>query len=108
MYRGGEIRGRGKQWTKVAEAIRRRDNYVCQRCGKPQSENGGRKLSVDHIIPWRLFIDETEANADANLVSLCFVCHGWKTAYAEQRYLRGDVLDFKQFQQAIRLHSAIE
>lgn len=108
MWRGGEIHTRGPGWIKRAETIRRRDGYCCQRCGRHQDENGGRRLSVDHIIPWRAFTDDQKdaANAPANLVSLCTPCHGWKTAHAEQRWLRGDVLDFKQYERAIRMPSA--
>jgi hypothetical protein len=36
----------------LAETIRQRDGYRCQRCNKTQDENG-QKLSVDHIIAWR-------------------------------------------------------
>ena len=102
MYRGGRDRTRGAGWGKRAEAIRRRDGHRCQRCTRSQEENG-QKLSVDHIIPWRLFEDKAEANRPENLISLCKFCHSWKTSRAEQKYLRGDVLDFRQYERAIRL-----
>lgn len=99
---------RGRGWGKLAEGIRERDGFRCRRCGKPQSENGGRKLCVDHIIPWRMFADhqKVEANDPRNLAALCTACHSWKTAHAEQRWLRGDVLDFKAFEKALALDSA--
>lgn len=59
------------EWTKtLRHAIRQRDNFVCQECGKTQQENGCR-LSVHHIDhnPWNCNL--------ANLISLCKGCHEW-------------------------------
>jgi len=47
-------------------AIKRRDNWRCQICGK--SRNAG-LLAVHHI-------DESKTNHDpSNLISLCLSCH---------------------------------
>jgi predicted Zn-ribbon and HTH transcriptional regulator len=46
----------------LKELIRKRDNYTCQLCGKPQN---GTKLSVHHIDYIKLHCDPT------NLISLC-------------------------------------
>jgi len=94
-------------WQKLSEQVRERDSHCCQRCGKPEMENGV-KLSVDHIIPWRVFEENEKnlANDPKNLVSLCRNCHGWKTSRAESRWLRGDVVDFKQYERAIALPTA--
>lgn len=107
MFRGGRDRDRGRGWAKRAEKIRARDLYRCQRCGKSEEENG-QKLSVDHIIPWRVFEDKDAANVDANLTSLCKSCHSHKTSRAEQRWLRGDRHDFSGYVRAIRLLDAQE
>lgn len=95
-WRGGSDPNRGPGWLKVAEEIRKRDGYCCQRCGKSQDENG-QKLSVDHIVPWRRFESVAQANHPDNLVSLCRTCHSWKTSRAEQKFLKGDVLDFRSY-----------
>lgn len=107
MFRGGRERGRGKGWERRAEEIRKRDGYQCLRCGKSQQENG-RRLSVDHIIPWRCFTDDQKdlANDHKNLASLCIGCHSQKTSRAEQKWLRGDRLDFKAYERALALPSA--
>ena len=59
----------GPEWTEtLKKAIRQRDNFECQWCGKTQQENGA-KLSVHHI-------DKNPLNcAPINLVSLCKHCH---------------------------------
>jgi len=54
-------------WTKTLKrAIRERDNYTCQMCGKLQSE---RAFDVHHIDG-----DKKNCNPD-NLVTLCHNCH---------------------------------
>lgn len=58
-------------WTfndELREEVRRRDNYVCQLCGTPQSECN-RALAVHHI-------DYDKKNSDpVNLITLCTSCH---------------------------------
>lgn len=100
-WRGGSDPNRGEGWRKIAEQIRERDGYVCRRCGKTQAENGQR-LSVDHVIPWRAFEDEAEANSPLNLVALCRPCHSRK-GRAERLWLLGDVLDMRRYQEAVAL-----
>jgi len=48
--------------------IRKRDNYICQVCGKAQSDAG--TLHVHHIDY------DKNNNAQSNLIALCRVCHG--------------------------------
>lgn len=102
MWRGGSDPNRGASWGKIAEMVRLRDCYQCQRCGKSQEENG-QKLSVDHIVPWRQFFEEdpifasSDANKHWNLVSLCRKCHTWKTTTIERKWLRGDGLALQQY-----------
>jgi 5-methylcytosine-specific restriction endonuclease McrA len=90
----------------LAETIRQRDGYRCQRCNKTQDENG-QKLSVDHIIAWRTFDDKTEANRPRNLVSLCRSCHSLKTSTFEQASMRGDCIAMYQYERNIVLPSAV-
>ena len=82
-------------WEVRAEQIRARDGYRCQDCLKTQQENG-RRLSVDHILPRRWFIDPSEADDPANLLSRCGSCHGKKTARAERKLLQGDIIASQQ------------
>lgn len=101
-WRGGSNPNRGAGWIKLAEQMRQRDGYTCQRCTKTQEDNGER-LSVDHIVPWRLFADKSEANHPDNLISLCRECHGWKTHVAERQMLSGDMIQFEQYKRSIRM-----
>jgi 5-methylcytosine-specific restriction endonuclease McrA len=94
-YRGGEAHRRGPGWTANRDACRERDE-VCRSCGKDAAENR-QALSVDHLIPWRLFADEKVANDLDNLVALCRACHAKKTGRAEAAYVRGDVLEWLAF-----------
>jgi uncharacterized C2H2 Zn-finger protein len=98
-WRGGADPNRGQGWRKLAEEIRERDGHRCRRCGKPESLNK-QKLSVDYVIPWRMFASEEEANQPSNLVSLCRPCHSRK-GRAERLWLQGDVLDMWQYQIAV-------
>lgn len=56
-------------WTKeLKEQIRKRDNRICQLCGKNE-KNNGRKLDVHHM-------DYNKKNCkENNLISLCHSCH---------------------------------
>jgi 5-methylcytosine-specific restriction endonuclease McrA len=100
LWRGGSDPNRGRGWVKLAESIRMRDKYQCQRCTRTQEENG-QKLSVDHIKPWRLFASAEEANSPHNLVSLCRRCHSSKTSSAERQFLKGDVMGMLRYRDSI-------
>ena len=54
--------------NKLKEQIRKRDNYICQKCGVKQ-ENYYRKLDVHHID-----YDKDNLN-EINLISLCSSCN---------------------------------
>ena len=54
------------KWLKIANEIRKRDNYTCQICGRKHCS-----LDVHHIIPYRI----TQNNDSRNLVTLCKSCH---------------------------------
>lgn len=58
-----------QEWTDdLKNSIRKRDNFICQLCGKSQQKNG-KKLDVHHIN----YI-KTDLNPN-NLISLCVSCH---------------------------------
>jgi hypothetical protein len=60
---------RGLGWEILAENIRLRDDYLCQRCGRPQQPT--RKHDVHHIEPYRV----AQNNDPENLITLCPSCH---------------------------------
>lgn len=78
-WRGGYKEYYGPDWNVQSRAARKRDNYHCQVCKKPQKN---RALDVHHVTPFRSFgyIPNTnerykEANQLENLISLCASCH---------------------------------
>lgn len=102
LYRGDLDPNRGQRWVRLSESIRARDNHKCRRCGMTQLDNK-RRLSVDHILPWRSFQNKAEANNPINLTSLCAKCHAYKTTVIERAWLAGDVLLLRQYQRAVGL-----
>jgi endogenous inhibitor of DNA gyrase (YacG/DUF329 family) len=64
------------EWQKLAQEIRKRDNFTCQFCGKKGATD------VHHIIPRRIEID----NGPENLITLCRSCHR-KIEYLTDKYL---------------------
>jgi DEAD/DEAH box helicase domain-containing protein len=76
----------GPSWPAQRDAVRARDGYRCQGCGRPES--GGRQHDVHHKIPFRAFVADPilrlglaadlawqAANRPGNLVTLCPACH---------------------------------
>ena len=59
-----------EEWHVITLNVRKRDNFVCQYCGV-EEKLLRRKLSVHHIIPFRI----TKDNSFSNLISLCSSCH---------------------------------
>ena len=59
---------RGFNWKSIKKKIKERDNYTCQECGEIEGEQ---YLQVHHIIPYRIFED----NSEENLITLCSKCH---------------------------------
>jgi endogenous inhibitor of DNA gyrase (YacG/DUF329 family) len=64
------------EWKRLAQQIRKRDNFTCQLCGKKGATD------VHHIIPRRVKID----NSPGNLITLCRSCHR-KIEYLTDKYL---------------------
>lgn len=61
---------RGPNWKRQRRAARLRDNNTCRHCGTTEG-----KLTVNHIVPFRLFSNYREANRLENLETLCVPCH---------------------------------
>ncbi|TSA53237.1 MAG: HNH endonuclease [Actinobacteria bacterium] len=59
------VRSNRWQWREIADKIRRRDNFTCQRCRAI-----GRIMIVHHIEEWNGSNDQ-----DDNLTTLCRSCH---------------------------------
>ncbi len=62
----------GPQWNQIRSAIRLRDGFRCQNCGKLES---GKAFHVHHKLPFKAFTSAVIANAPSNLITLCPECH---------------------------------
>ena len=64
----------GARWAKQRRAALKRDEHICQGCGvSAQQVKGG--LHVHHVVPFKMFQDQDQANRLDNLLSLCPSCH---------------------------------
>lgn len=84
-WKGGWDDYFGENWFSQRSKALERDDYECQVCGIGKDELG-RKPSVHHIKPQRLFESKEESNNLSNLVTLCEKHHnkveGWGLAPA--------------------------
>ena len=64
----------GKDWKMIRDQVRKRDNYVCQSCGRTE-EVGKIPFHVHHKIPFKCFVSIEKANELENLITLCPICH---------------------------------
>lgn len=62
----------GSNWDKIRNLVRQRDHFRCQICGATESES---KHHVHHKIPFRNFVNPSQANQLDNLITLCPICH---------------------------------
>jgi DEAD/DEAH box helicase domain-containing protein len=62
----------GSQWSSIRNAVRARDQFTCQVCGRVEV---GTAHHVHHKIPFRQFTEPTHANLFSNLITLCSICH---------------------------------
>jgi len=67
-WRGWHTLNYGPGWPKIKNRIRERDGYKCLYCSLIEVN---RSHDVHHIVPYRLF----KNNSDDNLITLCFHCH---------------------------------
>ena len=58
---------KSKEWKKLANKIRKRDNYTCQKCGSHKHLQVHHKKYIKGRLAWEY--DES------NLVTLCSECH---------------------------------
>lgn len=78
-WRGGGSYVRGEDWLDMREIIRKRDNYSCRNCNKPEN---GKEHDVHHIMPYRIKPD----NTPINLITLCMNCHRAETNRERKLY----------------------
>jgi len=62
----------GKDWSKIRLSVIARDKNRCQVCGLHLNAT---QLHVHHKKPFKSFDDSTQANQEANLITLCSNCH---------------------------------
>lgn len=70
LWKGGRteediLRVSKAEWRMLAKKIRKRDNHICQECGKYPS------YEVHHKISWQF----SKNNNEDNLITLCKSCH---------------------------------
>lgn len=69
----------GEGWNpQKRREILERDDRECQKCGLKQEEHRQKfdaGLHLHHIVPYRVFDEDAEANRLENLVLLCAECH---------------------------------
>ena len=98
FWAGGYDEYRGASWYKQRSEARKRDNDICQICGKTKEEEG-RHMIVHHIVPFRFFEnDYVKANDLINLMCVCASCHGkmeshlWRKVPKEYQYLLNGII----------------
>lgn len=58
-----------KDWEAIAERIKSKHNYCCERCGKSNNPRTGHTLTVHHLDL------NPSNNEEWNLAALCQRCH---------------------------------
>jgi len=69
---GGYDYRRGAHWEENRKIVLERDGYKCAMCGATDKE---KRIDVHHVIPYRCFDNDREANHPDNLICLCLNCH---------------------------------
>lgn len=65
-----------KEWVNAVKQVWKRDNAICQNCGKKHNDKKHRgTFHIHHLLPFAEY-DNLRCNAD-NLVLLCKECHLW-------------------------------
>lgn len=86
---------RGEDWHKIAEKCRDLHGRKCKRCGMSEEENG-RRLDVNHKIPFHQHKNKTQANKQSNLEALCRSCHtktDWEYRKSNQMQICLNIFD---------------
>jgi 5-methylcytosine-specific restriction endonuclease McrA len=58
-----------KNWEEIAEKLKKKYNYCCERCGHKHDSKNGYTLTVHHLVPKKDLCEEW------NLAVLCQRCH---------------------------------
>lgn len=75
-----------KGWNLIANDIKQKAGWKCQRCGAPKSQIAGQRLTVHHKDG-----DPQNCN-ESNLIALCQTCH-LKEQIKLQPYLKRKALE---------------
>ena len=75
LWKGGRLprSAYGGGLHRLRDAVKERDGYTCQACGRNEGEV--RQLDTHHIIPIRQFDSYHDAHTLGNLVTFCTKCH---------------------------------
>jgi 5-methylcytosine-specific restriction endonuclease McrA len=71
-----------KDWAEISEAIKRNNNYRCERCKHPHDPENGYALTVHHLD------GDKSNNADWNLACLCQRCHLHAEGFYQSQLVR--------------------
>ena len=63
-----------EEWKAAIKSVWKRDEAICQRCGKSASIKGGSKFHIHHIVSFEIVDLRVEPD---NLVLVCRDCHHW-------------------------------
>lgn len=78
-WKGGALNGRGQAWERIRLEVIASQGAKCQNCGMTNEQHKKkyrRSLTVHHIRPFRLSLD----NSHGNLKTLCLPCHSREEA----------------------------
>lgn len=71
-----------EDWKELSEAVKKRDNYTCRKCGKHRSQLPlGVFLNADHIKR----LADGGTNSKSNLQTLCSTCHAKRPGHEHMR-----------------------
>ena len=82
-------------WPEIAERIKKKHGYKCERCGHPHQPAAGYTLTVHHLVP-----DESLCE-DWNLAALCQRCHLSIQAHVK---MEQQVFDFYEIAEWFKPH----
>lgn len=87
---------RGEGFVKWAKLVKERDNYICQVCGKYNTE-----IHAHHMNSWDIYVDDRYKIQ--NGASLCAYCHQkFHQIFGKGSNTKEQFLQFKEIASIIR------
>lgn len=71
MFRLRVTREYPGNWNSLRKEVYKRDDHICQNCGKKGGEKGSAELNAHHIVPKK----KGGSDKKGNLKTLCVDCH---------------------------------